>query len=164
MPPEHKPSPTVAWKIRPFRSADAGTILGILRGSVEAAQWPFDSYAKLANSPGGVLLVCESEPHGPVMGFIAARQVAEEAEILNIAVDPKFRRRGMASALLLAALAEFRRSVVLRVFLELRDSNLTARSLYLRYGFVISGRRKDYYQQPTEDAVCMQTRLAPTSA
>ena len=88
---------SVALQIRAFRPSDAKSISEILRDSTEAAQWPSESYAKLAASPGGVFLVCETSAH--LVGFLAARQVADEAEILNIAVNRDFRRKGVASAL-----------------------------------------------------------------
>jgi ribosomal-protein-alanine acetyltransferase len=157
MAPDPKPSAAIAWEIRAFRATDALAIAEILRDSGEAAQWPPESYAKLAESPGGLVLVCEGG--GLPIGFLAARQAADEAEILNIGVHRDFRRKGVASALLLAALDEFRRSASSRVFLELRESNLPARTLYNRHGFVPSGRRKAYYQHPIEDAVCMLRKL-----
>ena len=158
---DHKPLATVAWKIRPFRADDGPAISDILRDSVEAAQWPPESYAKLANLHGGIVLVCIA--NDVVVGFVAARQTADEAEILNIAVQPDFRRKGIASALLRAALDQFLISGVARVFLELRESNLPARELYQRHGFVPSGRRKGYYRHPTEDALCMHKEFASTS-
>ena len=159
MAPEQKPAFAIAWKIRAFRAPDAPAIAEILRDSTEAAQWPPGSYHKLAESPGGVVLVCEAEPNGRLLGFVAARQAADEAEILNIAVHRDFRRKGVASALLQAALDGFRRSAIARVFLELRESNLPARNLYNRHGFLPTGRRAAYYHDPTEDAVCMLRKL-----
>jgi [ribosomal protein S18]-alanine N-acetyltransferase len=161
MAPDHKPLPAIAWKIRHFRATDAQAISDILRDSTEAAQWPLESYAKLANALGGVLLVCDA--NACAVGFVAARKVADEAEILNIAVHPDFRRKGIASALLMVALDEFRSSAVVAVFLELRESNHPARALYDRHGFVISGRRKGYYHHPTEDALCMRKEFTGTS-
>jgi len=158
---DEKAIASVALRIRAFRPSDAISITEILRDSAEAAQWPSESYAKLAASPGGVLLVCETSAH--LVGFVAARQIADEAEILNIAVHPNFRRKGVASALLLAALDNFRRSAVMRVFLELRESNLPARALYERHGFVPAGLRKSDYRDPTEHALCMQKKLTAQS-
>jgi ribosomal-protein-alanine N-acetyltransferase len=158
---DHRPLTAVAWKIRSFRPPDALTIAEILRDSAEAAQWPPESYAKLADSPGGFFLIGEADAQ--VVGFVAARRVADEAEILNVAVRPDFRRKGIASALLRAALDEFLGSTVARVFLELRESNLPARGLYERHGFVPSGRRKGYYRYPTEDALCMHKEFTSTS-
>ena len=157
MAPSHKPSAAMARKIGAFRPGDAPAIIEILRGSNEAAQWPLESYARLAESPGGLFLVCHANSQ-PV-GFVAARQAVDEAEILNIAVHRDFRRQGVASALLLAALDQLRRSAINRVFLELRESNLPARALYERHGFVPSGRRKAYYHGPVEDALCMMRKL-----
>jgi [ribosomal protein S18]-alanine N-acetyltransferase len=153
----HKPTAASSWGIRTFQPTDVEAILGILRGAAEAAQWPPDSYAKLAASDSGVVLVCKSGDHG--VGFLAARQLPDEAEILNIAVHRDFRRKGVASALLLAALDRFRASVIRRVFLELRESNHAARTLYDRHGFTPSGVRRGYYRDPTEDALCMHKEL-----
>jgi [ribosomal protein S18]-alanine N-acetyltransferase len=154
---QDRPAAAVGWKIRNFQPADVEAILGILRDAAEAAQWPSDSYAKLAATKSGVVLVCKSGVQG--IGFLAARQPADEAEILNIAVHRDFRRRGVASALLVAALDRFRSSAIRRVFLELRASNLAARALYDSHGFVPSGLRKAYYRDPTEDALCMHKEL-----
>jgi ribosomal-protein-alanine N-acetyltransferase len=153
MPPERNVTTSIAWKVRDFRPSDEAVISEILHQSTEAAQWPPESYANLTNSPGGVLLVCEVDTQ--VIGFVAACQVADQAEILNIAVHRDFRRKGVASALLLAALDTFSRSAVSAVFLELRESNLPAYTLYQSHGFTVSGRRKLYYTDPAEDAVCM---------
>jgi ribosomal-protein-alanine N-acetyltransferase len=161
MAPDDKAIASVALQIRAFRPPDAASVCEILRDSAEAAQWPPESYAKLAASPGGLVLVCETNTF--LVGFVAARQVADEAEILNIAVRRDFRRKGVASALLLAAVDKFRRSAIGRVFLELRESNHPARGLYERHDFVLSGRRKSYYRDSTEDALCMQKKLTAAS-
>jgi len=161
MPPDRNATTAIAWKIRPFRPADAPAISQILRDSNQAAQWPFESYATLADSPGGILLVCEAKTQ--VIGFVAARQAADQAEILNIAVHSDFRRKGVASALLAGALDAFRRSAIAHVFLELRESNLPARTLYERHGFIRTGRRKSYYANPTEDALCMLRKFTDVS-
>ena len=161
MPPEHNATTALAWKVRAFRSSDESAISEILRASAEAAQWPTESYADLAKSPGGLFLVCEA--NAQVIGFVAARQAADEAEILNIAVHRDFRRKGVASAVLLAALDAFRRSAIAQVFLELRESNLPARTLYDRHGFVPTGSRKSYYINPTEDAICMLGKFTSIS-
>jgi ribosomal-protein-alanine N-acetyltransferase len=162
MAPGNKPVALIPLTIRPFRPNDSPTIVGILRRSAEAAQWPAESYATLAASPSGILLVCEVGTQ--VIGFLAARQAADEAEILNIAIHEDFRRQGAASALVIAALEGFQRSDVVRIFLELRASNIAAHALYERHGFIYSGTRKAYYRDPPEDAVCMMKELSDTCA
>src|ERR1700704_581938 len=157
MPRENKLVAASALTIRTFAPTDSPTIGEILRDSTEAAQWSAESYATLAASPSGLLLVCEASAQ--VIGFLAARQTADEAEVLNIAVHKDFRRQGAASALLVAALDKFQRSGVVSVFLELRASNLAANALYERHGFASTGSRKAYYRDPPEDAVCMRKKF-----
>ena len=162
MPADRNAIASLPWQIRPFHPADAASISVILHHATEAAQWPPASYAALATSPGGLFLVAVANTE--VIGFIAARQIADEAEILNIAVHPDFRRRSIASALLVYALDKFRTCAVSRAFLELRESNLAARALYEHHGFLASGTRKSYYRDPVEHALCMQKKLTDTSA
>lgn len=149
------------WTIRKFQTHDAGALAKILQSSAEASQWPTESYAQLTNLPGSLALVCEEG--GNVSGFLIARQVIDEAEVLNVAVLPEARRQGRASGLLATALDQFRRSGALRVFLEVRTSNQPAIAFYRKHGFTDSGRRKTYYRDPIEDALCMEQKLGPVS-
>ncbi len=76
-----------------------------------------------------------------------------EAHVLDIAVNPGMRRRGLATALLDAALEQMRRNMVYEVFLEVRMSNWSAISLYRKFGFRESFIRRNYYGD--EDAIVM---------
>lgn len=103
-------------------------------------------------------LVAEIE--GRIVGFLVSRQtfpaaVGERAEreILNVAVRLGYRRKGIATALLNQELS--RRAVF---FLEVRNSNLAARKLYAKLGFVEVGRRAEYYDFPVETAIVMQMK------
>ena len=92
---------------------------------------------------------------GAVAAFVVARQVAEdEFELLNIAVALDQRRRGYGRALLKAVLQRFPGIW----FLEVRASNSGAEALYSELGFQRSGRRRDYYRSPVEDAFEMTRR------
>ncbi len=155
MPADSQTAPT--WNIHSFRPRDVKSLANILQDAAEAAQWPLQSYERLASLPGAVALVCEAE--NGLTGFLIARQVADEAEVLNLAVLTEARRKGQASALLAAAFDRFRRSGVTRVFLEVRQSNQPAIAFYRKHGFIPSGRRKAYYRDPVEDALCLQTKL-----
>ena len=73
--------------------------------------------------------------------------MADQAEILNLAVRLESRRQGDAASLLAAALQEFRRQHAARVFLEVRQSNAGAIAFYSENGFVINSRRKGYYRK-----------------
>jgi ribosomal-protein-alanine N-acetyltransferase len=90
-----------------------------------------------------------------IIGYICTRIIAEEAHILNLAVHPEFRRRGIASKLIWNALKKLRLSAVNLVTLEVRASNTAAIKLYEKFGFEVIGNRKDYYQKPMEDAIVM---------
>lgn len=96
---------------------------------------------------------------GELKGYIIGRAVGEETEILKLAVAAAFRRRGTAQALLAHAFACLRASGANCCFLELRLSNTAARRLYETNGFTVSGHRKGYYANPTEDAVVMTKPL-----
>ena len=86
-------------------------------------------------------------------GFISTWIVADECEINNIAVDENFRKKGIASSLMRKILQDFKN--VKKYFLEVRKSNQRAINLYKKFGFEIVGERKDFYTQPTENALLM---------
>ena len=94
-----------------------------------------------------------------VQGYVVARRVADEGEILNLAVAPKDRRRGVGKALARQALDALRAQGAVAVYLEVRESNAAARRLYEGLGFQSVGRRVRYYRAPTEDAVVLRTAV-----
>ena len=96
-----------------------------------------------------------------VAGYVMARISGEEAEILNLAVLPKVRRRGLARQLLTTGLAALAESKVAEVYLEVRQSNDAAIALYQGFGFRPVGLRSDYYRNPREDALVLRVALAP---
>jgi ribosomal-protein-alanine N-acetyltransferase len=145
-------------RIRAFGPADAAAATEILKGSPQAAQWTELGFCELLKWPGVVARV--SEGGQKVIGFVVARQVGEEAEILNLAVILQKRRIGEGAALLDAAMDELRTRHVSRVFLEVRESNHSAIAFYAKHGFSKTGRRVGYYHNPEEAAVVMERKLA----
>ncbi len=128
--------------VRPGSRADLADIERIQASSDVAGHWEPDSYLLYD------LQVAELQ--GQVAGFSVSRYVDEEAaEVLNIAVDPLFRRQGVATRLLRSLRAK-------RLFLEVRESNESAQSLYRKLGFSEIGRREKYYDNPEETAIVMQ--------
>ena len=88
-----------------------------------------------------------------VVGYLVARTLAaDEREILNLAVAPEFRRKGVARALLDSVLEGFRGAV----FLEVRESNGIAREFYKSLGFKELSKRARYYDNPPETAIVMK--------
>ena len=89
------------------------------------------------------------------IAYLIGRIIAPEGEIYRIAVDENYRRRGVGFRLLSFALKTERGRGLEATFLEVRKKNLPARKLYLAYGFREIGERKNYYKNPTDDAVIM---------
>jgi [ribosomal protein S18]-alanine N-acetyltransferase len=145
--------------IRRIRPEDVNAVMDIARESETAAAWSAESVKEMLAWTGLVALT--SERDGIFTGFLFARQVADEAELLNTAVRKSLRREGHGSALLAAALHELCRSGVRRVFLEVRESNRAAIAFYRKHGFADSGRRRGYYHHPIEDALCMEKKIPP---
>lgn len=86
-----------------------------------------------------------------VAGMLIIRQTEDEAEILSIAIDRKWRKKGFANALMSAGIDEITRFGVRKLFLEVNEDNVGARKLYARYGFEIIATRAQYYQIPKND-------------
>ena len=136
-------------------------IAGALHRTSFEAPWSGEEFAKLLEQPGVAgLMWTDAEPQG----FILIRAVADEAEILTLAVTPQSRRKGIAAHLLEEAFGMLRAGGTHRLFLEVAEGNAAARGLYEKYGFTATGRRKRYYQRgPNErvDAVVMTLELQP---
>ncbi len=96
---------------------------------------------------------------GSIVGYICAEYVEDEGHILDLAVHPDFRRRGVATSLVRHVLEELRLKGSRFVYLEVRTSNNAAKELYERFGFRIVGMRKNYYVVPNEDAVIMMLEI-----
>lgn len=95
------------------------------------------------------------EEDGRVIGYAGAWLVADEGQITNVAVLPPFRRDGNGLVLVRKLLRELFKLGMEEIFLEVRLSNLVAIALYRKLGFSVKGLRKDYYQDPLEDAYIM---------
>jgi ribosomal-protein-alanine N-acetyltransferase len=143
--------------IRAFLPSDGAAAMAITRLAPEAAQWTERSYREALEWPGIVAMVQTDDVK--VTGFILGRHVADEGEILNLAVSPDMRRRGEGAALLSAALDQFRELRVSRVFLEVRESNVVGIAFYERQGFCKKGRRAGLYHDPEDAAIVMERKL-----
>lgn len=97
-------------------------------------------------------------------GFILMRAVADEAEILTLAVCPQARRRGLGGRLVGEGAVEAAARGAVRLFLEVAADNAPARALYARAGFAEAGRRPGYYARPDggrQDALLLALNLSP---
>lgn len=89
-------------------------------------------------------------------GYVGSQTVMGETDMMNIAVDPEFRRRGIAEKLVDALVAELKARESHCLTLEVRASNDAAKALYGKLGFSQVGLRKNYYRNPKEDALIMR--------
>jgi [ribosomal protein S18]-alanine N-acetyltransferase len=156
----------------PFRSAtpaDVPSMIRIERQCATAAHWTEGQYRQAVQGEGvgRLVLVAESSTAlasrssagGDVVGFLVARQIAAEWELENVIIAPTARRQGLGRQLLDALFSAAREANGVAVFLEVRESNTAARSLYETAGFEQTGRRKGYYTDPVEDAVLYRFNL-----
>jgi ribosomal-protein-alanine N-acetyltransferase len=139
--------------VRPATLADVPVMMRLAQHSATAAQWSLEQYDRVFQSetPRRLALVIE-EPAG-VQGFLIAKGIAAEWELENIAIASPARRRGLGTRLLGEFLDHVRAQCASTVFLEVRESNRAARSLYEKWAFEETGRRFRYYQNPDEDAI-----------
>ena len=129
--------------IEPGRLADARELArihaqGFYRG------WPageFENFLGDANTP--VYVACDARRR--IAGFALVRVVADEAELLTIAVDPKWRGKRVGQALMKAVFADLLLTPARRMFLEVSEENAAAIKLYQREGFATISTRKGYY-------------------
>jgi [ribosomal protein S18]-alanine N-acetyltransferase len=135
------------------REEDLGEVQQLLERSPEAAAWSKEALGELFEHYSRYFLVCF---HGKeIAGFSCGRRILDEGEILNLAVQPQFRRQGIGSVLTKGLLEVFGREAVHRVFLEVRESNAKAIALYLSVGFRQVGRRMGYYRDAEEAALVL---------
>lgn len=144
------------YRIRSAVPADAGGFVAIERRSF-SDPWSEASFREALTSPWTFGLAAQGSRG--VAGYLIAREAAGTGEILNLAVAHEFRRRGLGGALLRAGLGAFRRRNVTEVFLEVRESNHSARALYASHGFRPVGQRAAYYRNPKEDALVLRLAL-----
>lgn len=128
--------------------------------------WGWDSYYAELLRPESIMLVArraraDEQTGHHLYGFLSARVSANELHINNIGVHKLARRRGVGNALMEVAVANGKRQGALTSILEVRAGNVAAQALYRRYGFAVVGRRRNYYREPTEDALLMNATLKP---
>jgi ribosomal-protein-alanine N-acetyltransferase len=131
--------------IRRGEPGDLDEVAAIQNASPEAARWSVSDYLQYD---------FRVAVHGRrIAGFLVSRTVAEsERELLNMAVAPEFRRRGVGRDLLRSLLTEAPGPI----FLEVRESNRAARNIYKSMGFQEVAHRPGYYEEPHETAIVMK--------
>ena len=91
-----------------------------------------------------------------VVGYIGSQSSIDEADVMNVAVQPVFRRQGIAEKLISTLVEELKKRGIHALMLEVRASNAPAIALYEKLGFQQVGLRKNYYRNPKEDALILR--------
>jgi [ribosomal protein S18]-alanine N-acetyltransferase len=143
-------------RLRPMRFPDLERVLEIELASY-SMPWSEATFRGLLRRRDADLVVAEAA--GTIIGYTASWYVVDQSELGNVAVDAAWRGRGVGALLVENALRRAAERDIREVFLEVRPSNVTARSLYERLGFREVGRRSRYYSLPSEDALVMRRPL-----
>ncbi|MBP5325810.1 MAG: ribosomal protein S18-alanine N-acetyltransferase [Pseudobutyrivibrio sp.] len=135
---------------------DLNTIVEIENASM-SSPWSLDSYKEALDSDHAFIMVADEA--GVCVGFAVFYLTAPESELPDIVVSESYRGRGIGKLLLDASIRQLSLRGVDTVFLEVRVSNERARTLYEKMGFEEIGRRKYFYSDPIEDAICMRLEI-----
>jgi ribosomal-protein-alanine N-acetyltransferase len=144
-----------------FQSMDAGHLDAVAEIEAVSHQTPW-TRGNFVDSLDAGYAACVMTDDGAVAAYAVVMDLPGEAELLNITVAPEARRNGLGRALLERVLDAAHDRGAERMFLEVRTSNLPARALYKRCGFVEVGLRKGYYagiDNQREDAVLMAKEI-----
>jgi ribosomal-protein-alanine N-acetyltransferase len=155
--------------------ADVPAMMDLERQNPSAAHWSRQQYEALFITAGGqsraerVAWVIEDQVPkqlgraasgaGTICAFLAARKLDAEWELENIVVAARTRRQGFGSLLVRELIAHATKQKGSSIFLEVRESNQGARSLYRKLGFEKAGLRKSYYVDPSENAILYRLSL-----
>jgi [ribosomal protein S18]-alanine N-acetyltransferase len=162
--------------IRALESRDEEAILAIQAACPEIAQWTAWDYDRVARGEMAGWVATQDSNVGAeiadedaaeligkgdvdVAGFLVARRLSTDLEILNFAVESDWRRCGIGAELLTAALQWAQTFQATQAILEVRASNLAALRFYERHKFEVVGRRPRYYTAPVEDALLLTAPL-----
>ncbi len=140
--------------IRDMQLSDISDVLAIERISF-TTPWDIRSFEYELGYKDTILKVAVL--NNQIIGYVCVRTILDVTHILNLAVLPEFRRRGIGSMLLRDALNELKRLKpdINLITLEVRESNTAAIELYEKFGFKVMGKRISYYDKPHENAIIM---------
>jgi tRNA threonylcarbamoyladenosine biosynthesis protein TsaB len=157
--------PDAVIQVRPMREEDLDEVVMVAASLRQAPFWSREAYKAALDpdaTPRRIALVTDGGQAGEVLGLVVASLIPPQAELETIAVDTHYQRCGLARGLFAELAGRLAHAGATEIHLEVRASNERALRLYLRLGFVETGRRPGYYvdpPEPAEDAVLMRLGL-----
>lgn len=143
--------------IRQMKAEDAPAIAAMEKCCF-SDPWSEASIASEVHNPLSYWLVAEDQ--GRVVGYVGSQSVLDAADMMNLAVAPEYRRKGIGKALVNALANHLQQNNVIALLLEVRVSNTPAIALYEQMGFQQVGIRPNYYRHPREDALILRKGLS----
>ena len=143
-------------QIRPMTIEDCEQVAAIEAVSF-SMPWSMKAFTETVQKSNFRYFVAEED--GEVLGYCGFLYVLDEAEIPNVCVKASARKQGIGKQMMTVLIEEAAKLGMAVLYLEVRESNRAARSLYESLGFVENGIRKNFYEQPVENAVLMSKTL-----
>jgi [ribosomal protein S18]-alanine N-acetyltransferase len=144
-----------------FAAASDLNALLVIENQSFRSPWPRQHFQSELNQPHSFILLAQRQAPSPrnIVGYIIFWVIIDEMHILNLAVSPRYRRQGIARALILEAIRLAQAKNCQTAWLEVRPSNSAALSLYQSLGFESVMTRKRYYSDTGEDALILSRSL-----
>ena len=144
------------FSIRRMVDADLPRVMEI-EEECFSTPWKEPTFKGLMRRTDTDLYVAEAD--GEIVGYTACWTVIDQSELGNVAVAGSARGQGIGGALVDTVIERVKERGAHELFLEVRESNAGAQSIYRERGFIVVGRRRSYYAKPTEDALVMRLRV-----
>ncbi len=142
--------------IRPMTSKDCEQVAEIEAVSF-SMPWSKNAFLDAVERKNYHFVVAEENDE--VLGYCGFTYALDEAEIPNVCVREDARKRGVGKKMMTSLIDTAKELGISVIYLEVRESNASARHLYESLGFIADGRRKNFYEHPVEDAVLMSKTL-----
>ncbi len=134
-----------------FMTKEDVKAVALLEKECFISPWTEETLLEETENPTAVFLVAKD--NDKTVGYIGANNILGDVFVTNIAVTKSFRRMGVASLLLNTLIEKCREEKAQYLTLEVRKSNISAIKLYEKFGFSKAGERRDFYSNPTENAL-----------
>ena len=128
--------------------------VAVLEAENFSRPWSYEAFLKTLSDENYIVMIAKEAD--ALLGYCVLLCTGDEADITNVCTAPEARGRGVATDMLTALMEAGYARGVTEFFLEVRESNTPARSLYTKLGFEQIGLRKNYYEEPKEHAVLMK--------